>query len=183
MPSELTYQLEPEEIKVVQTTTKVLDYKRPFFQLLRAVWPTRWPDDAARVHGNEPVDGEYDWAELYEDVFDNRGRARDKLKGLFLDTGDNTVARRFGRMIPLGGGINTLFWRRTLHDRLDHALDTLGGLQQGGAYDEADRREVEEQIEGVVRDIAIALTGRRIDFAHGQVKEEPGLPRPPSVEE
>jgi hypothetical protein len=184
MPSELTYQLEPEEIKVTHTTTKVLDYKRSFFELLRAAWPTRWPSiHQAQVPGHEPADGQYDWVELYLDVFghDNRGKTRDKLQGLFLDTGDNSVVRRFGRQVPLGLGLQSLFWRRTLHDRLDHALNTLGGLQQGGPSDEAELQEAKELIEGVVRDIAIALTGQRIDFSSGQVKEETGLPFPPEA--
>jgi len=176
-----TYDSDDDRITFTETTTREIDYRRPFLQFLQAAFPTRWPDDLSKVQGGQPVDG-YNYAQLYEDIFSTErlGSFRDRLRGLFLDTGDNTK-RRFGKMVFLGSGLPSLFWRRVLHDRLDRGLDILGGLQQGGTTTQ-EQYEYQEQVKGVVRDIAVALTGYDIEFTARVERDEIGEPLPPSVE-
>lgn len=65
--------------------------------------------------------------------------------------------RLFDRMIHLGLGDYSGRGGAVLSERLDEALCHLGGLQQGACDEEGDK-----YIEDVVRDVAMALTGKEI---------------------
>ena len=50
-----------------------------------------------------------------------------------------------------------------LHQRLDEALSTLSGIQQGGCT-ESEMKEADRELEDIVRDFAAALTDMEIKF-------------------
>jgi hypothetical protein len=72
--------------------------------------------------------------------------------------------REFKAMVYLGNGDLSLAICYHLHRRLEEALVKLGGLQQLRDKDEGQ----EWQIEGIVRDIVMALTGKEFDFKERQ---------------
>ena len=71
-------------------------------------------------------------------------------------------------MIFLGSGDCSLKQREILLGRVQDALDHLGGAQQNGLqgseFDEASDKQATQFIENVVRDVAMALTGKEILF-------------------
>lgn len=63
--------------------------------------------------------------------------------------------RMFEKMIFLGGGANSDTQIKKLHERLNYALMTLGGMQQNGLQgSERDSPEVEREARGELRDAA-----------------------------
>ena len=89
-------------------------------------------------------------------------KLRYALQGLTLHTNDPS-RRQFYKRIFGGAGIETLKKVRTLHERLDYGLNMLGGLQQEGLmgtnYDAGAVAIGEQEIQKVVTDIEMALTG------------------------
>ena len=83
--------------------------------------------------------------------------------------------RRFTKMLFCGAGERTRYDVACLHDRIETALNFLSGRQQGPHWheqpsqemldlEEADNRKADLVCEQVVRDIAVALTGKEITF-------------------
>lgn len=75
--------------------------------------------------------------------------------------------RYFPGLLFLGAGDHSVLLCKTLHKRLDEALQISGGLQQssqGMPEDEACRISSEVEREDAVRDIAAALLGREVTF-------------------
>lgn len=76
--------------------------------------------------------------------------------------------RLFDQMLFMGGGDRTLKLMKTLAARLDYAFTALSGFQQNGIqgneFDNQTDANDKEHLENVVRDVAMALTGREIDF-------------------
>lgn len=70
--------------------------------------------------------------------------------------------RIFDSILFLGKGDYSLRDTEVLLERLKHAIDLLGGLQQGG-HDE-NNQYYEKYIENVARDVVMALTGKEIEF-------------------
>lgn len=74
----------------------------------------------------------------------------------------------FGRPIFMGSGPRSELHCGLLLGKAREALSLLSGQQQNGGmgsdFDEGFDREATERIEAIVRDMAMALTGRAIDF-------------------
>ncbi len=74
--------------------------------------------------------------------------------------------------IFMGGGAYSVRDCGLLLGKVNQALSLLSGMQQNGgmgtAFDEDEDREGAERIEAIVRDVAMALTGKKIDFTTGQ---------------
>lgn len=79
--------------------------------------------------------------------------------------------RIFKSRVFLGSGKYSEQCRQALHDRLDDALDALGGLQQGPSSppfkDDAEAAcvmNMKRELRHAVRDLAAALLGHEIDI-------------------
>lgn len=74
----------------------------------------------------------------------------------------------FEKQIFMGAGERSVLNCGLLFGRLDEALSVLSGGQQNGGmgheFDEESDRECDERLEAIVRDMAMALTGKEIDF-------------------
>lgn len=84
------------------------------------------------------------------------------LRGITISLVDPKT-NRFREQIFLGAGNESLKRVRELHDRLDYGLNLLSGIQQEGLqgtdYDHRGVLRDYGEIQEVVTDIAIALTG------------------------
>jgi len=76
--------------------------------------------------------------------------------------------RAFEKQIFMGSGAHSERDCGLLFGKLREALSTLSGMQQNGMmgyeFDEDSDRKDAEMLEAIVRDMAMALTGREIDF-------------------
>jgi hypothetical protein len=84
---------------------------------------------------------------------------------------DNMKGRLFDEMIFMGRGDYSARDCALLTNRLDQALSYLSGIQQS-LFDlgtEENIRKAEEPIYDIVRDIAMALTGKEIEFKESTV--------------
>jgi len=77
----------------------------------------------------------------------------------------------FDGPIFMGAGAHSELSCGLLLGRVREALSLLSGQQQNGGmgsdFDEAGDREAAERIEAIVREVAMALTGKAIDFREG----------------
>lgn len=74
----------------------------------------------------------------------------------------------FKGQIFMGAGEHSMLNCGLLFGRLEEALSILSGMQQNGGmgseFDEDSDRKGDERLEAIVRDMAMALTGKEIDI-------------------
>jgi len=84
---------------------------------------------------------------------------------------DEPEGHAFDGPIPMGAGARSELGCGLLIGKVREALSLLSGQQQNGGmgsgFDEAGDRAASERIEAIVREVAMALTGRGIDFREG----------------
>ena len=100
--------------------------------------------------------------------YEHLGEDRCKPKAKFHDNPEVKFHGIVDGMIHMGCGDGTPAVCRYLHDLLDVGFEFLSGAQQNGGmgteYDYDCEKECDKQIESVVREIVLSLTGKNIKF-------------------
>ena len=97
---------------------------------------------------------------------------REAFNDLFGKESQNDEMRKFKSILFLGGGQHSLTEVERLKDRLEDGINILGGLQQPphsesekeAELDNIFRLKQEKELNSIVRDIAMALTGKEIEI-------------------
>lgn len=128
------------------------------FEIARSLFPTSTGDGSPRewsLRMNPSSTQEIQ--EAWDSLTESR-TAHNKLRGILLNTGDVTV-RRFNKLYFDGNGAMSCLNQQVLLDRVRYGTSLLSGLAQG-----ADVKNADEMLQDIVRDVAVALTGRTITF-------------------
>ena len=136
------------------TTVETRNFFREVFEVAGMLRPyTASRDPKTWGHGVTQKDMAAAWDKLLED-----DKIAAKLSGILLDTGD-VKNRSFDRMWFGGNGAYSTLREQILLDRIRYGTSLISGWNQGAQIE-----NVEQILQDIVQDVAVALTGKEVIF-------------------